>query len=203
MSAVDAGVSFLQRYTTLVGEYADFTTAPLDCSRMGGVQFQVWRGPIRTTGGDSSLTLYLEESLDAHTWVLGPSTPQGIVLGEEQTRFFSYAFRLRWFRLRFHLAGNDPMVSCWAEGLLRGGDGGAWALPPAGKSDAAGLLDARPAPAPLDLEARHRLLLAPMVAAQNSAGQIAFVKDGTPGWTALDRPLNFAMPTDPFDPFGP
>ena len=130
MPAVDAALVFLPRFTTLVGA-STFATAPLDVSRQGGAQFQVWRGPIRVASGSGSLTLYVEESLDAQagSWALGPSTPQGIPILENQNHFLSYSFRLRWFRLRLALAGTDPMVSCWAEGLLRGGDGGLWSAP--------------------------------------------------------------------------
>jgi len=129
MSAVDAGVVFLPRFTALVGD-ATFTTAPLDVSRQGGAQFQVWRGPIRVATGAGSLTLFLEESLDAQSWSLGPSVTTGIPILEAVTHFLSYSFRLRWFRLKFTLAGDAPMVSCWAEGLLRGGGEGMWGAPP-------------------------------------------------------------------------
>lgn len=136
MSSVDAGIVFLPRITTLVGQ-TDFLTAPLDVSRQGGIQFQVWRGPIRTSSGTGEMNLLLEESFDAVTWALGPSVAQAFTLLENTPHFFSYSFRLRWFRLKFTLAGTDPMVSCWAEGLLRGGDGGMWgtyapAIGPAG-----------------------------------------------------------------------
>jgi hypothetical protein len=45
---------------------------------------------------------------------------------------------LRWFRLKVVLAGEDPVVSCWAEGLLRGGDGGMWGVPGLSPGGAAG-----------------------------------------------------------------
>ncbi len=126
MAAVDATIVFLPRFTTLVGA-GTFQTAPLDVSRFEGVQFEAWRGPIR--GGSGTVTLYLEESLDAATWVLGPSTPAGYVLASEESKFFSYAFRLRWFRLRVVVTNANSIVTCWAEGLLRGGGGGLWSLP--------------------------------------------------------------------------
>ena len=131
MSAVDAGLVFLPRLTSLVGE-ASFTTAPLDVSRQGGAQFQVWRGPIRVSSGSGSLLVYLEESFDAQTWSLGATTvTNGLTILENVPHFFSYSFRLRWFRLRFSLSGTNPMVSCWAEGLLRGGGEGMWGFGPA------------------------------------------------------------------------
>jgi hypothetical protein len=147
MSAVDATLVFLPRPTTLIGA-AVFTTPPLDVSAQGGVQFQVWRGPIRVASGApaGSLTLLLEESLDAESWALGPSTPQGIPLLEGQVHFLSYSFRLRWFRLKFTLTGNSPFVSCWAEGLLRGGDGGLWGSPQ-GVASAAGMVSGHSAEA--------------------------------------------------------
>jgi len=132
MSAVDAGVVFVPRYTTLVGAGV-FTTAPIDVSMQGGVQFQVWRGPFNVSSGAGTLTLYLEESLDCESWALGPSTPAPITIIEPVVsgvvQFFSYDFRLKWFRLRFETAGNNPMVAVWAEGILRGGGGGMWGIP--------------------------------------------------------------------------
>lgn len=123
---VDASIVFAPRFTTLVGAKA-VTTLALDVSGFTGAQFQVWRGPIRvSTPGSEQFSIEFEESLDTETWVLGPSTPQSFVISENQVHFFSYNFRLRWFRLKMTLAGTGPMVSMWAEGLLRGGGGGAW-----------------------------------------------------------------------------
>src|SRR5687767_11241226 len=103
MSAIDAGLVFLPRFTTLVGE-ATFSTAPLDVSGQGGAQFQVWRGPIRVSSGSGALVVYLEESLDAQLWSLGATTvTNGITILENVPHFFSYTFRLRWFRVRFAL----------------------------------------------------------------------------------------------------
>ena len=148
MSAIDAGVVFLPRLTTLVGD-ADFATAPLDVSRQGGAQFQVWRGPIRVSSGSGTLTLHIEESFDAQSWSLGPATvTTGIVIQEAVPHFFSYSFRLRWFRLRFVLAGTNPMVSCWAEGLLRGGGEGMWGSPMAVPGLPHGMVAGREPPAP-------------------------------------------------------
>jgi len=131
MPDVDASIVFLPRFTTLVGAPGsstifEFTTLPLDVSRHGGAQFQIWRGPI--SGG--TFTFFMEESLDAQKWVLGASTPEGVVLAADETKFCSYSFRLRWFRIRIQLTGAAwPIVTCWAEGLLRGGGGGVWPAP--------------------------------------------------------------------------
>lgn len=129
MADVDAAIVFLPRFTTLVGA-SSFTTLPLDVSRFGSAQFQLWRGPLRGTA--PTFLAYLEESLDAEHWVLGPSTPTGYDPATDdptlvRPKLFSYGFRLRWFRIRVELGGVDPAVTCWAEGLLRdGGGGGAW-----------------------------------------------------------------------------
>lgn len=135
MSSVDAAIVFLPRFSTLAGA-TSFTTQPMDVSSYGGVQLQIWRGPFRTKSPSPTpqFTTYFEESLDTETWVLGPSAPGPYVIGEAEIKFFSYDFRLRWFRLRVEVAGDEPIVSCWAEGLLRGGGGGAWPSPsgPAG-----------------------------------------------------------------------
>lgn len=127
MPAVDSSFVILPRFTTLVGA-TTFTTLPMDVSSYGGAQFQIWRGPIRTKSGTPapSFTVYLEESLDTEEWVLGPETSQPFVVGQVDRKFFAYDFRLRWFRLKVLLAGDEPIVTCWAEGLLRGGGGGLW-----------------------------------------------------------------------------
>src|SRR5215475_13512600 len=118
MPAVDSSFVILPRFTTLVGA-ATFTTLPMDVSAYGGAQFQIWRGPIRVTAGTPMFQLYLEESLDTQTWVLGPTTPTAYTLNEFELKFFSYDFRLRWFRIRIVITGTNPIVTCWAEGLLR------------------------------------------------------------------------------------
>lgn len=147
MAAVDAGLVFLPRTTTLVGA-ASFATAPLDVSRQGGTQFQVWRGPIRVASGAGTLTMFMEESLDCQSWALGPITAQGIVIPENDPKFFSYDFRLRWFRVRFELSGTDPMVLCWAEGLMREGGAGIYGspvpVPLSAMGEAAGEVPAEP-----------------------------------------------------------
>lgn len=117
---MDAGLVLLPRPTTLVGA-ANFTTAPLDLSRLGSATFQVWRGPIRVASGSGSFTVFLEESQDCQTWCLGAGSSLGIVIPEDNPKFVSYDMRLRWLRVRFALAGTDPMVSCWAEGGAGGG----------------------------------------------------------------------------------
>lgn len=143
MSAVDSAIVFLPRPTTLAGA-ATFTSTPLDVSRWGSMQIQVWRGPIR--GGGSYLA-YLEESADTEVWTLGPSAPEGFDPADGETggdpsfarpQFFSYAFRLRWFRLRVVLAAaggatapQGPVVTTWAEGFLRDGGGGPGTWTPA------------------------------------------------------------------------
>lgn len=118
MSA-ESAIVLLPRFTTLVGA-TTFTTAPLDVSSYGSLQVQVWRGAMR--GTSPTFTMYLEESLDCEQWVVGPAAPTAYVVGASppaEPKFFSYAFRLRWFRVRVVLGGTDPVATCWAEGLLR------------------------------------------------------------------------------------
>jgi hypothetical protein len=130
METVDAAVVLYPRFTTLVGSVNpatlfDFPTAPLDVSRHSGIQFQLWTGSF--SGG--SARVFLEESLDGQTWVLGPGAASGVDLLGNDSRFFSYSFRLRWFRARMQLTGAaSPIVTCWAAGLLRGGGSGVWAV---------------------------------------------------------------------------
>jgi hypothetical protein len=141
METVDAAIVFLPRFTTLVGSVNsatnfDFATLPLDVSRYSGVQFQIWRSPMSS----GSFAFFLEESLDAQTWVLGPAVPTAVSLVSDDTKFCSYNFRLRWFRLRVRLTGGaSPIVSCWAEGLLRSGGSGVWPVAGAMPGGAAGV----------------------------------------------------------------
>lgn len=135
---VDASIVFLPRFTTLAGA-TTFLTAPIDVSQFAGAQFQVWRGDIRLKTGTGTFSVTFEESLDTETWVVGPSTPQPYVVPAHDVRMFSYSFRLRWFRLKIEVTGADPVVTCWAEGLLRGGGAGLWpTAQPAGAQSAAG-----------------------------------------------------------------
>ena len=120
MPAVDSSFVILPRFTTLVGA-AVFTTLPMDVSAYGGAQFQIWRGPFRVKTGTPapSFTVFLEESLDTEEWVLGPDTATSFVIAEADRKFFAYDFRLRWFRLKVLILGDEPIVTCWAEGFFR------------------------------------------------------------------------------------
>jgi hypothetical protein len=118
VEGAESAIVLLPRFTTLIGE-GEFTTLPLDVSRFGSAQFQVALAGARVLGENPpfSVLLYLEESLDAEDWSLGPSEAQPHALVGR--KLFSYAFRLRWFRLRLAVTGSGPMVTCWAEGVLR------------------------------------------------------------------------------------
>ncbi len=120
MPGAESTIVLFPRFTTLIGASEGlntFSSLPLDVSGFGSAQFQVWRGGIK--GPSQEFTLYLEESLDGRTWVLGSSAPRPLEMQSAGTRFLSYAFRLRWFRLRVEFEGPDALVTCWAEGLLR------------------------------------------------------------------------------------
>lgn len=142
MPAVDSSFVILPRFTSLVGA-TTFTSLAQDASSYGGAQFQVWRGPIRTktSSPPAKFTIYLEESLDTETWVLGPGTPTPFEIAAFEVKFFSYSFRLRWFRVRVVVEGDDPIVTCWAEGLLRGGGSGVWPAPGGAPAGSGNLLD--------------------------------------------------------------
>jgi len=120
MSAVDASIVLLSRFTTLVG-VDTFHTLPLDVSRYGGAQFQVWSA--------QGMKIRFSESLDTENWTLGPSTPTTFTINPNEVKFFGYTFLLRWFRLEIVVESAAPLVTCWAEGLLRGGGAGAWPEP--------------------------------------------------------------------------
>ena len=117
----ESTIVLFPRYTTLIGAdlaQKEFTTLPLDVSRFGSAQFRI---VARGLAGQSPLyAVYLEESLDTETWQLGASAPVAVIMnGSNSSVFVSYAFRLRWFRLRVTLEGVDSMLTLWAEGLLR------------------------------------------------------------------------------------
>ena len=120
MTKVESTIVFLPRFTTLAGN-TTFHTLPLDVSRFGSAQFQVWRGELLDyDGGAPQFQVEMEESIDAQHWALGASSPMAYKVQNDETRFFSHTFRLRWFRLKVTFPGGvEPMVTCWAEGILR------------------------------------------------------------------------------------
>ena len=111
MAAAESTIVFLPRFTMFAGA-GEYITQPLDVSQFASAQFQFGRA---VSAGE--LRLYLEESLDCVEWTLGASAPKGVVIASSKTKFFSYGFRLRWFRLRVMTTGD--LVTCWAEGILR------------------------------------------------------------------------------------
>lgn len=182
MAGVDAGLVLLPRFTTLVGA-TSFVTAPLDLSQQGGAQFQVWRGPIRVASGSGTLTMYMEESLDCQSWALGPLSPPGTVIPENDPKFFSYDLRLRWFRVRFVLAGTDPMVVVWAGGLLRGGGGAAYgSLERATAGEPAGEVPAGP---PCQSKGTLQAVIVTVKQGKFAGrSQLLYVEGGLAGWEA-------------------
>jgi hypothetical protein len=113
----DATLILFPRGTTLVSRdnvTVSFSSNPIDVSGFGSAQFQLWRGHL--AGTSPAFKAYLEESLDGQAWS-SPAGGPGIDPGENGTKSLSYAFRLRWFRLRLEVKTN--FVSCWAVGLLR------------------------------------------------------------------------------------
>lgn len=116
MSKSQSSIAFLPRFTTLVGA-TSFATMPIEASKLNSLRLQVWRGDL--VGSGATFAVYIEESLDGEIWSQGPSAPTGYDPGAGQAKFFDYCFQLRWFRVRVDLGGTDPMVTCWAEGLIR------------------------------------------------------------------------------------
>ena len=116
--STDAALVLFPKFTSLVSNEAEltsFTSAPLDVSRFGSAQFQLWRGGMQ--GAGATFKAYLEESLDGDTWTTPPGGSGGFDPGQNGSKLFSYSFRLRWFRMRIDFTGE--CVSCWAEGVLR------------------------------------------------------------------------------------
>lgn len=158
MPAVDSSIVFLPRFSTLIGGPtgpATFTTLPLDVSQFGGAQFQVWRSDVRVTSEtpEPTFVVYLEESLDSEHWSISTLVPRPVQIPKNSPVLFSYSFRLRWFRLRIEIDGTNPIVTCWAEGLLRGGGAGVFGeaarpAPAGGQAIDLGSLVRPPAPDP-------------------------------------------------------
>lgn len=126
MSGAESTITFFPKYTTLVANTdlvttsVDFSSLPLDVSRFGAAQMQVHRGALLNDIEPNSkyCEVFLEESLDAQEWMLGPSTPKPIPLYQDKVLYLSYSFRLRWFRMRVRIT-DARMTTLWAEGLLR------------------------------------------------------------------------------------
>lgn len=126
MPGAESTIVIFPRYSTLVASTdlatpnVNFNSLPLDVSRFGAAQIQVWRGgPVNDVGpNEKYCQIFLEESLDAQTWMLGPSTPEAIPLYQDKILYLSYSFRLRWFRMRVQII-DARMTTLWAEGLLR------------------------------------------------------------------------------------
>lgn len=123
MGYAKSALTILPRFTTLVGKgvapgTSTFTTQPLDVSEYASAEFEFRRGPL-CGGATPTFTAFLEESLDGQNWITGAGTSTYGIDPGTNGRFFSYGFRLRWFRLRIVLYGSNTRVTCWAEGLLR------------------------------------------------------------------------------------
>ena len=133
MSKVESYVAFFPRFTTL--RTGSFTSIPLDVSQFGGVQMQVLLAGLVWGGEESSFKMYMEESLDGVKW------PESMMYEFDltslhddpalNTKFFSVAFRLRWFRVRIEIVAI-PLLTLYVEGIMRAGGGGAreWTAAP-------------------------------------------------------------------------
>jgi len=120
MPGVDSFVVFFPRFTTLVA--GSYTSVPLDVSKFGGVQLEAWRA-------EAGPTLYVEESLDGVAWQDAMSSSFDLTGGSSYaSKFLSFGFRLRWFRVRLEAT---QMMTVYVEGIMRAGGGGAreWLLP--------------------------------------------------------------------------
>ena len=117
----DAALVLFPKFTTLVSDGSNvqtYTSAPLDVAAFGSAQFQVWRGDMVGDGTHGpTFKAFIEESTDGEKWVMPSGGSAGVDPGKETARMLSYAFRLRFFRLRIDFKGR--FASCWAEGLLR------------------------------------------------------------------------------------
>lgn len=138
MSGIESYVVFFPRFTTLAAGVGavSFTSIPLDVSQFGGVQMEAWMGEVLPYGGTSHFKIYLEESLDGTTWEDEMSTVYEFDQAHTYAgKFFSFGFRLRWFRVRLELT-NINLVTTYVEGIMRAGGGGAreWTLSPSEQS---------------------------------------------------------------------
>ena len=123
MAGAESALVLIPRFTSLVGN-GEFTTVPLDVSAFGSAQIELWRGPLIGFPGNARFRAYLEESLDGVNWQPDAASATAHDPGPSASMVLSHIFSLRWFRIRVKLdlsAGQSqqPMVTCWAEGMLR------------------------------------------------------------------------------------
>lgn len=123
MAGAESALVLIPRFTSFVGA-GEFATAPLDVSGFGSAQIELWRGPLIGTPGMVTFRAYLEESLDGVSWQPPSASSQAHDPGASSSMVLSQIFSLRWFRVRVVLALNppgsvQPVVTCWAEGMLR------------------------------------------------------------------------------------
>lgn len=123
MAGAESALVLIPRFTSFVGE-GEFATAPLDVSAFGSAQIELWRGPLVGSSSGATFRAYLEESLDGVSWQPPSLSAQAHDPGPSASLVLSHIFSLRWFRIRVVLAvtppgTGKPVVTCWAEGMLR------------------------------------------------------------------------------------
>lgn len=126
MSGAESALVLIPRFTSFVGE-GERTSVPIDVSSYSSAQIELWRGPLFGSGDDTpaKFRAYLEESLDGVTWQPPADVAHGYDPGAEKSAVLSHMFTMRWFRIRVKVdigsgfPPTTPMVSCWAEGMLR------------------------------------------------------------------------------------
>ena len=111
-------VVLLPRFTTLLGDGgSNFETLPLDLAPYEEARITLWRSAMQGTG-TPALIFYLEESTDRNTWTACEGTSGGVQINANEEFVQDFSFRRKWFRLRAHLQGTHPAVTCFAQGLL-------------------------------------------------------------------------------------
>ena len=114
----------------MIPRYSTYATAPLvstalatigmDVTDYQSVILNVWRGWILGGGGTvtTTFTVTCQESTDQQNWTTcGGSLATGVVT-ENAERQFNATLSKKWFRLKIELAGDAPVVTCWAVGFL-------------------------------------------------------------------------------------
>ncbi len=107
------------RYTTFVGATgSEFETLPVDVSPFEGARITLWRAAMQGTSSPAA-KFHFDESTDRNEWTACEGTPSGgTEIGTDVEVVVAFAPRRKWFRLRVHLVGTNPAVTCYAQGLL-------------------------------------------------------------------------------------
>ena len=109
----------IPRYTTYAGA-ADYATVGMDVTEYDSAILNIWRGEIvvNSASPTPAFKVNCEESTDQNSWSTCDGTTADTAVAQGQEKQFVPALNKRWFRVRITVAGDLPVVTCWAVGYL-------------------------------------------------------------------------------------